>query len=314
VYENLLGAIGNTPVVRLNKVVEGIKATVLVKLEYFNPGGSVKDRMAVAIVEDAERTGELKPGGTIIEATSGNTGIGLALVAAVKGYTVRLVIPDKVSKERLSLLKALGAEVILTAAGAKRDSRESHINVAKRLAEATSNSFLSNQYYNKMNPEAHYRTTGREIWEQTRGKIDVFVAGIGTGGTITGVSKYLKERKPDVKIIGVEPEGSIISGGEEKPFELEGIGYNFVPGTLSMSLLDEMMKVSDRDAFLMARRLAREEGILVGGSSGAAVFAALDVARKLESGKTVLALLPDTGRNYLSKIFSDEWMREKFLE
>jgi cystathionine beta-synthase len=301
-------------VVRLNKVTEGIETNVLVKLEYFNPAGSVKDRIALVMVEYAEKNGDLKPGGTIIEATSGNTGIGLALVAAVKGYNVKLVIPNKISEERICLLKTFGAEVVITPANAPRDSPENHINVAKRLAEETPNSFFSNQYYNEWNPEAHYKTTGPEIWEQTEGKIDVFIAGIGTGGTITGVSKYLKQKKSTVRIIGVEPEGSTISGGEEKPFELEGIGYNFIPGTLSISLLDEVIKVSDRDAFLMARRLAREEGILVGGSSGAAVFAALHVARKLRRGKTVLALLPDTGRNYLSKIFSDGWMREKFLE
>ena len=295
-------------------MAEGIKATVLVKLEHLNPGGSVKDRMALAIIEDAEKRGILKSGGTIVEATSGNTGIGLALVAAVKGYKVKLAIPDKISKERLDLLKAFGADVTLTSAEVPPDSPNSHINVAKRMAERTPNSFLSNQYYNAMNPEAHYTTTAREIWGQTDGRIDVFVAGVGTGGTITGVSKYLKERKPNIRIIGVEPEGSTISGGEPKPFELEGIGYHFVPGVLSLNLLDEMVKVSDRDAFLMARRLAKEEGILAGGSSGAAVFAALNAAMELKQGEVVLALLPDTGRNYLSKMFSDGWMREKFLE
>jgi cystathionine beta-synthase len=287
---------------------------VLVKLEYFNPAGSVKDRIAVAMIEDAERNGELKPDGTIIEATSGNTGIGLALVAAVKGYRVKLVIPNKISAERISLLKAFGAEVILTPSNVPVESPDSHVTVASRLTKEIPNSFFTNQYYNKRNPETHYKTTGAEIWEQTRGNIDVFVAGIGTGGTITGVSKYLKEKNPMLKVVGVEPEGSTISEGEKHPFELEGIGYNFVPGVLNLNLLDKIVKVSDRNAFLMTRRLAREEGILVGGSSGAAVFVALKVAKQLNREDVVLILLPDTGRNYLSKIFSDEWMREKLLE
>ena len=287
---------------------------MLVKLEYFNPAGSVKDRIALAMIEDAEKKGELTPGGTIIEATSGNTGIGLALVAAVKGYKVKLVIPNKISKERVSLLKAFGAEVIITPSNVPVESPNSHISIASKLAKEISNSFFANQYYNMMNPYTHYNTTGPEIWEQTGGKINIFVAGIGTGGTITGVSRYLKEKNPKLKVIGVEPKGSTISGGEKHPFELEGIGYNFIPGALNLNLVDEILKVSDKDAFLMARRLAREEGTLVGGSSGAAVFVALQIARKLERNKIVLALLPDTGRNYLSKIFSDEWMREKLLE
>jgi len=306
-----LELIGKTPVVRLSKVTKGIAATLLVKIESANPSGSVKDRIALAMIEDAERKGRLKPGGVIIEATSGNTGIGLAMVCAVKGYRVKLVVLDNISKERISLLKAYGAEIVLAPKG-PADMPGSHLNVATRMAKRTPNSLLTNQYYNGNNPDAHYATTGPEIWAQTEGRIDVFVAGIGTGGTITGVARYLKERNPAVRIVGVEPEGSTFSGGEEKRYETEGIGQNFIPGTLELDVIDEIIKVDDIDAFRMSRTLAKKEGILAGGSSGAAVFAALKVARKLGAGKTVVALLPDTGRNYLSKIFSEDWITKKF--
>ena len=287
-------------------------ATVLVKLESQNPSGSVKDRIARAMVEDAERKGLLKPGGTIVEATSGNTGIGLAMVAAAKGYRVKLVVLKSASEERIDLLRAYGAEVVRAPFKGPASMKGSHIAMAEKLARDTPGSFLLNQYYNAANPDTHYATTGPEIWRQTGGRIDAFVAGIGTGGTITGISRYLKEQDKAVRVIGVEPKGSIFSGGKGAPYETEGIGQNFIPGTLDLDAIDEIVKVGDRDAFATARRLAREEGILAGGSSGSAVFAALKVAKRLGRGKTVLALLPDTGRNYLSKMFSDEWMRKKF--
>ena len=311
IYDNVLEMVGNTPIVRLNRIAKG-GASVLAKLESYNPTNSVKDRVALAMIADAERRGLLKPGGTIIEATSGNTGIGLAMVAGVRGYRTKLVVLKPISGERIAMLNAYGAEIVLAERKGPADQEGSHLSIATELARKTPNSFLTNQYYNSVNPETHYRTTGPEIWKQTGGKIDVFVAGIGTGGTVSGISRYLKEKNRKIRVVGVEPEGSVFSGGKAHSYEIEGIGQNFFPGTLDMSSMDEIVRVRDIDAFETARRLAREEGILAGGSSGSAVYAAMGIARKLGRGKTVLALLPDTGRNYLSKMFSDEWMRGKF--
>jgi cystathionine beta-synthase len=312
IYENILETVGNTPVVRLNRIAKGAKATVLAKLESFNPGNSVKDRAALAMINDAERRGLIKPGGTIIEATSGNTGIGLAMVAAVKGYKAKFVVVKVISDEKVALLKAYGAEVVRAENKGSAEMEGSHLSLATKLAKATPNSFLVNQYYNMANPAVHYEVTGPEIWRQTGGKIDAFVASMGTGGTISGISRYLKEKNRNIRIIGVEPEGSIFSGGKPRPYETEGIGQCFFPGTLDLRNVDEIVRVKDIDAFTTARRLAREEGIMAGESSGSAVYAALGVAKKLGERKTLLVLLPDTGRNYLSTMFSDEWMDERF--
>ncbi len=318
---NVLELIGNTPLVRLNKVTKGVKPLILAKLEPQNPGGSVKDRIGVEIIEDAEKKGLLKPGGTIVEATSGNTGVGLALVAAVKGYKAVFVMPDKMSMEKVRLLRAFGAKVVITPTAVARDSPESYYSTAARIAKETPNSFYANQYHNQKNPEAHYKTTGPEIWEQTGGKVDVFIAGVGTGGTISGIAKYLKEKNPKVKIIGVDPEGSVFhheAKGEKWQFhtyKVEGIGEDFLPTTAHLDLIDEFVVVSDKDSFLMARRLAKEEGLFVGGSAGSAVHAALQVAKKYGKDKTIVILLPDSGYRYLSKFFSDDWMEENgFLE
>lgn len=321
VYNNILETIGNTPLVRLNRITNGIKATILAKLEFLNPGGSVKDRIGISMIKAAENQGLIKPGYTIIEPTSGNTGIGLALAAAVKGYNMIFTIPDKMSKEKIDLLKAFGAKVIITPTNVSPDDPKSYTKVAERLSKEIPNSFVPNQYFNPANPEIHYRTTGPEIWEQTEGKIDILVAGMGTGGTITGTAKYLKEKNPHIKIIGVDPEGSMFhhefygTNGEIHTYKVEGIGEDFMPSTLNLNLIDEIVTVNDKDAFLTARKLAKEEGILAGGSSGAAVFAALEVARKLDEEKIIVVILPDTGRNYLNKFYSDEWMMEQgFIE
>ncbi len=315
---NVLEATGDTPLVRLNRVTEGIDATVLVKLEYFNPGGSVKDRMAIYMVEEAERKGLLKPGGTIVENTSGNTGIALALYAVVRDYRLIVTIPDKMSDEKIGLLKALGAEVTICPTAVPADSPESYYETAKRIAAETPNSFMLNQYHNPSNVDAHFATTGPEIWEQTAGKIDVLVAGVGTGGTASGAGKFLKERNPDVRVVGVDPEGSVYYDWfkrkelvEPHVYAVEGIGEDMLCETMRFEVMDDMRKVGDREAFLMARRLAREEGILAGGSSGAAVHAAIDVARELPADKIVVVILPDSGYNYLGRIFNDDWMREK---
>jgi len=316
-YDSILGLIGNTPLVRLNKIAKNVKPIMLLKLESLNPGGSVKDRIGIAMIETAEKQGFVKPGGTIIEPTSGNTGMGLAMAASVKGYKMIFTMPDKMSEEKRSLLRAFGAEVVVTPTNVPPDSPQHYIRVAERLARETPNSFMPNQYVNKMNPLAHYQTTGPEIYRQTDGELDMFVCGVGTGGTITGTGRYLKERKRKIRIVGVDPEGSIFyqrfQGKKEEahPYFVEGIGEDFMPGTFDMSLVDEFVRVSDRDAFHMARRLAREESILVGGSGGAAVVGALKMAEGLMEKQVVVTLLPDTGRNYLSKLYSDKWMSEK---
>ena len=309
-YDSILRAVGKMPLVRLSRVTDGLPVTLLAKVEYLNPGGSVKDRVGLAMVEDAERRGLLKPGGTIIEATAGNTGVGLALVAAVRGYRCIFVLPDKMSEDKISLLQAYGAEVVITQTSMAPDSPESYNGVADRLARDIPGSYRPNQFANPINPEAHYRTTGPEIWEDTEGQVDVFVAGMGTGGTISGVGRFLKERNPAVTIVGADPAGSVLSGDAPKPYQVEGIGEDFVPATFNRQVIDEMVRVSDAESFQMARRLAREEGVLVGGSAGTAAAAAVQYSRRLPPGKVVVVLLPDNGRNYLSKIFSDRWMEE----
>ncbi len=320
VYSNILGLIGNTPLVRLNSVSRHVKPTILVKLESLNPGGSVKDRVGLAMIEDAEHKGLIKPGATIIEPTSGNTGMALAIVAAVKGYKLVFTMPDKMSEEKRSLLKAFGAKVVVTPTTVPPDSPENYIRVAERLSRETPNSFMPNQYRNKANPLVHYETTGPEIWRQTDGRVDVFVCGMGTGGTISGTGRYLKQQKKTIRVVGADPEGSIFHARfhhqpeQPHPYKVEGIGEDFMPETMDLSTVDEVVRVTDEESFRMARRLAREEGILVGGSGGSAVVAALKVAERLDSDKLVVTLIPDTGRNYLSKLFSDKWLKEQGME
>jgi cystathionine beta-synthase len=319
-YDNVLETIGWTPLIRLHRVTRGIRTPVYGKAEFFNPGGSVKDRIGLPIIERAEREGKLKPGGTIVEGTSGNTGVGLAIAAALRGYKCIFTLPDKMSQEKVRLLKAFGAEVIVTPTAVAPDHPDNYVMMAKRIAEQTPNAILANQFYNQANPDAHYATTGPELWEQTEGRITHFVASAGTGGTITGVGRYLKERNPDIKIIAGDPTGSILaeywrSHGEHKiegsPYKVEGIGQDKVPGTLDMSVIDEYHTVSDRDAFAMSRRLTREEGLFVGGSSGLIAKVALDLARRIDDPDAlVVTFLCDTGERYLSKLYSDEWMRE----
>ncbi len=309
VAADILGLIGNTPLVRLSRVGRGLRPTIVAKMEYLNPGGSVKDRIGIRMIEDAERRGLLRPGGTIVEPTSGNTGVGLALAAAVKGYRLVCTMADKQSQEKRDLLRAFGAEVVVCPTAVPPESPESYYKVAERIAQETPGAFLPNQYYNAMNPEAHYNTTGPELWEQTEGKITHLVISIGTGGTVTGAGRYLKERNAAVQIVGADPEGSIYTG-EVHPYKVEGIGEDFWPATFDPKLIDRWVRVSDRDSFITARRLVREEGILAGGSAGTALFAALEVAKELDEGALVVVLLPDSGRSYLSKIYNDEWMRQ----
>jgi cystathionine beta-synthase len=307
--ESILDLVGNTPLVRLNKVTEGLRPLILAKLEQLNPGGSVKDRIGLSMLLDAEGRGLLRPGGTIVEPTSGNTGHGLAMAAAIKGYKMIFVMPDKMSAEKISLLRAYGAEVVICPTNVERESPQSYYSVADRLTREVPGAFQPNQYFNPRNPEAHYRTTGPEIWRQTDGRITTFVAGVGTGGTITGVGKYLKEQNPAVRVIGADPEGSIYSG-EIAPYKVEGVGEDFWPGTFDREIVDEFIQVTDRECFVAARKLARQEGILVGGSAGLALHAAIQVAVDSKPDDVIVVLLPDTGRNYLSKFFSDEWMRQ----
>ncbi|HEX5435586.1 MAG TPA: pyridoxal-phosphate dependent enzyme [Gemmatimonadaceae bacterium] len=322
-YANVLETIGWTPLIRLNRVTRGLRTPVYGKADFFNPGGSVKDRIGLPIIEQAEREGQLKPGGTIVEGTSGNTGVGLAIAAALKGYRCIFTMPDKMSQEKVRLLKAFGAEVIITPTAVAPDHPDNYVMMAKRIAHETPNAILANQFYNSANPEAHYRTTGPELWEQSEGRITHFVASAGTGGTISGVARYLKEKNPAIKVIAGDPAGSILAeawrtGGTPRndgaPYKVEGIGQDKIPGTLDLRAIDDYRTVSDKDAFAMARRLTREEGLFVGGSAGLIAHVAMQVAQEIDDPDAfVVTFLCDTGERYLSKLYSDEWMRENQL-
>jgi cystathionine beta-synthase len=319
-YENVLGLVGHTPLVKLNRITKGLKATVLAKMENLNPGYSVKDRIGLAMIESAEREGKIEPGGTIVEATSGNTGIGLALAASVKVYKCIFVMTDKASTEKVRYLKALGADVVVTPAAAKPGSPDHYVTTAQRIANETPNSFYPDQYSHPANPEAHYRTTGPELWEQTEGKLTHFVAGIGTGGTISGTARYLKEKNPNIRIIGADPFGSIYKTYQETgeiieatPYLVEGIGQATLPKNYHSEYVDEVLNISDYDSFELSRQLGRLEGIFCGGSTGTNLAAALQVARDLDENGLVVFIVCDTGEHYLSKHHSDEWMKEKRL-
>ena len=319
-YDSVLGTIGWTPLIRLSRITQGLRTPIYGKAEIFNPGGSVKDRIGLPIIERAERAGTLKPGGTIVEGTSGNTGVALAIAAALRGYRCIFTMPDKMSQEKVRLLKAFGAEVIITPTAVPPDHPDSYVMVARRIAQETPNAILADQFYNDANPDAHYATTGPEIWEQTEGRVTHLVASAGTGGTITGVARYLKEKNPKVRVISGDPVGSILadlwrskgkSHGEGVPYKVEGVGQDKLPGTLDLALIDDYRTVSDREAFAMARRLTREEGLFVGGSSGLILHVALQVAREVDDAKAcMVAFLCDTGERYLTKLYNDEWMRE----
>ena len=319
---NVLEAVGSTPIVKLNKVGSHVAADIYVKCEYLNPGGSMKDRVAINIIRDYERRGLLKPGGTIVEATSGNTGMGLALVAAIRGYKCIFVMPDKMSEEKVKSLQAFGARVVICPTAVDPEDPRSYYSVSRRLAEETPGAVLANQYHNPANPGAHYLSTGPEIWEQTGGEIDVFCAGMGTGGTLSGCARYFKERKPEMKIVGVDPVGSLyydyVKTGtmvRPSPYKVEGIGEDFLPGTMNLGIIDEVVRVSDKDCFLMTRDLVRREGIYCGGSSGAAVAGAIKFAETVNKKMNIVVLLPDSAQKYLTKIFDDNWMRDNgFLE
>ncbi len=314
IASDILGLVGNTPLVQLNRLGKGLRPRIVAKLEMLNPGGSVKDRIGLAMIEEAERRGDLKPGGTIVEPTSGNTGVGLAIAAALKGYRLVCTLPDKQSQEKRDILRAYGAEVVICPTAVAPDSPLSYYKVAERLAKELPGGFMPGQYWNQQNVTAHYRTTGPELWAQTEGKITHFVLGIGTGGTVTGAGRYLKEQNPNIIIVGADPEGSIYTG-EVHPYKTEGIGEDFWPGTFDPKLVDRWVTVSDRDTFLTARRITREEGILAGVSSGTAMFAALQIAKDLDESAMVVVLLPDSGKSYLSKLYNDEWMRQNgFLQ
>jgi len=309
IADNVLALVGNTPLVEMRRLAKGLRPRVVAKLEHLNPGGSVKDRIGLAMIEDAERRGLIKPGGTIVEPTSGNTGVGLAMAAAIKGYRLVCTMPDKMSQEKRDLLRAYGAEVVICPSAVPPESPESYYKVADRLAREIAGGFQPNQYYNPHNPEAHYRTTGPEIWQQTDGAVTHVVMGVGTGGTVSGVGRFIRERSKTVQIVGADPEGSLYTG-DIHPYKVEGIGEDFYPGTFDPAIVDRWFRVSDRDGLLMTRRITREEGILVGGSSGIAMFAALQLARELDERALIVVLFPDSGRSYLSKIFNEEWMRQ----
>jgi len=326
VYNDIIGTMGQTPLVRLNKVTKDVKAPLYAKVEFFNPGGSVKDRIGKNIIDEAEASGRLKPGGTIVEATSGNTGVGLAIVAAIRGYKCIFVMPDKMSQEKIQLLRAFGAKVVITPTAVAPEDPRSYYKVANRLAAETPNTILANQYYNPENPRSHYLTTGPEIWEQTEGKVTDVIISMGTGGTISGVGKYLKEKNPDIRIIGVDPVGSILKeiwenkgkippGVEAITYKVEGIGEDFLPGTTDMSVVDDIIRVTDKECFILTRQLVSQEGIFAGGSSGAAVAGALKYLKDLPADRVAVVILPDSGNRYLTKLFDDKWMRENgFLD
>jgi len=326
IYSSIIDAIGNTPIVKLNRVTDGLKGTITAKVEYMNPGQSVKDRIAVKMIDDAEAKGLIKPGGTIIEGTSGNTGMGLALVAAVRGYNCIFTTTDKQSQRKVDLLRALGAEVIVCPTNVEPDDPESYYSVAKRLSEEIPNSYYPNQYDNLSNTAAHYDSTGPEIWKQTEGKITHYVAGMGTGGTISGTAKYLKEQNPEIQVIGVDSEGSVYkhyfeTGEFSKdvihPYVTEGIGEDIIPANIDFEYIDDVVQVNDKNSLLMTRRLAKEEGLFIGGSCGAAVFGALEYVRAnpLKPDDLMVIILPDSGTRYVEKIYNDDWMREQgFLE
>src|SRR3989449_2218372 len=312
-YPTALELVGDTPIVRLDSLGRGVEPQVLAKLEYLNPGGSVKDRIGLAMIEKAEAEGKLRPGGTIVEPTSGNTGVGLAIAAAKKGYRCIFVMPDKMSQEKISMLRAYGAEVVICPTAVEHDSPESYYSVSDRLAEEIPVGFKPDQYSNMSNPEAHYLQTGPEVFAQTGGEIDAIVISVGTGGTISGVGRYFKEHKPEVLIVGADPEGSVYTAKEERdihPYFVEGIGKDTWPKTMDPAVVDEWVRVSDRDSFLTARRLAREEGLLVGGSGGTTVWAALEIGRRLGPEARILTMIPDSGRSYMSKFYDDNWMLE----
>lgn len=317
---NVLELVGGTPLVRINHLARGLNPLILAKMESYNPGGSVKDRIGSAMIDRAEKLGELKPGGTVVEATSGNTGIGLALACAIRGYRSVFVMTDKCSQEKVHYLKALGADVIVVPAATKSDSPDHYVNLARRIAAETPNSILTNQYGNPANPEAHYRTTGPEIWEATEGKVTHFIAGMGTGGTISGTGRYLKEKNPNVRIIGADPYGSVFKAFKETgkllgstPYLVEGVGQDMIPDNVHLKYVDEIVNVTDRDSFNTARRLGREEGIFCGGSTGTNAWAALKVAEGLGEDAVIVFIVCDTGERYLTKFLSDEWMKEKRL-
>src|SRR5688572_24995428 len=313
IHDDVLGAIGRTPLVRLGRIHP--PGNLVAKLEHVNPGGSVKERIAVAMIDAAERDGLLKPGGTIIEPTSGNTGVGLAIVAAQRGYRCVFVMTDKVAPEKVALLRAYGAEVVVCPVAVEPEDPQSYYSVAERLVRETPGAFRPNQYGNEWNPWAHEQSTGPEVWRQTAGRITHFVAGVGTGGTITGVARYLKAQNPAVQIVGADPAGSVYSGGSGRSYLVEGIGEDFWPTTYDHTLVDRVVAVSDEDSFLMARRVTAEEGILIGGSGGTAVAAALEIGRGLGADDLVVVLIPDSGRGYLSRVFDDDWMAgHGFLE
>jgi cystathionine beta-synthase len=323
VFDSVLQAVGDTPLVRLNRVTNGLKPQIYAKLEFMNPAGSVKDRIGMQIINDAEAKGLLKPGGTIVEATSGNTGMGLAMVAAARGYKCIFVMPDKMSEEKIRALRAFGAQVVITPTAVAPEDPRSYYNVSRKIADETPNAFYANQYHNPQNPMAHYLTTGPEIWEQTDGRIDVLICGLGTGGTVSGTARYLKEKKPDLKVIGVDPVGSLYydyfkTGAmtEAYSYKVEGIGEDFLPSTMDFSLVDDVVRVNDRECFHMARALVRQEGIYCGGSCGAAVAGAVKWAELNNREELfVVVILPDGASRYLSKVFDDGWMREnRFLE